>query len=73
MQGGTEVTSEEILAEYKKNISFYSRGGITVTGGEPLMQTPFVTALFRRLRDLGISTALDTSGYRLDARVKALL
>ena len=62
MQGGTEVTSEEILAEYKKNISFYSRGGITVTGGEPLMQTDFLIDLFRKAKADGIHTCIDTSG-----------
>lgn len=62
MQGGTEVTSEEILAEYKKNISFYSNGGITVTGGEPLMQTDFLIDLFKKAKDMGIHTCIDTSG-----------
>ena len=62
MQGGTEVTSEEILAEYKKNISFYSKGGITVTGGEPLMQTDFLIDLFRKAKAEGIHTCIDTSG-----------
>ncbi len=61
-QGGTEVTNEEILAEYKKNISFYSRGGITVTGGEPLMQTDFLIDLFRKAKAEGIHTCIDTSG-----------
>jgi pyruvate formate lyase activating enzyme len=62
MQGGTEVTSEEIIAEYKKNISFYSRGGITVTGGEPLMQTDFLIDLFEKAKAEGIHTCIDTSG-----------
>lgn len=62
MQGGQEVTSEEILNEYKKNISFYSKGGITVTGGEPLMQTDFLIDLFKKAKDMGIHTCIDTSG-----------
>ena len=62
MQGGTEVTSEEIIAEYKKNISFYSRGGITVTGGEPLMQTDFLIDLFKKAKRDKIHTCIDTSG-----------
>lgn len=62
MQGGTEITSEEIIAEYKKNISFYSRGGITVTGGEPLMQTDFLIDLFKKAKRDKIHTCIDTSG-----------
>ena len=38
---------EELLAQYARNEAFYRKGGITVTGGEPLLQIEFVTALFR--------------------------
>lgn len=41
---------------------FEEDGGVTVSGGEPLMQWQFVSELFRRLREAGIHTALDTSG-----------
>ncbi|NET16131.1 MAG: radical SAM protein, partial [Okeania sp. SIO1H6] len=41
----------------------FSGGGVTVTGGEPLMQPEFVKEIFQRCRLLGIHTALDTSGY----------
>lgn len=50
MSGGTDMTSEEILEQFEKNRTFYKTGGITVTGGEPLMQIDFVTDLFERLR-----------------------
>ncbi len=60
--GGTEMTIDEILAQYEKNRAFYSKGGITVTGGEPLMQMEFVTELFTAARSHGIHTCLDTSG-----------
>ena len=43
---GTEVTVDELLLQYKKNRSFYKSGGITVTGGEPLLQIDFITELF---------------------------
>ncbi len=56
------LTPEEVLAEYRKNRAFYEKGGITVTGGEPLAQTAFVTELFEQARAEGIHTALDTSG-----------
>lgn len=62
MSGGTEMTVAQILAQYEKNRAFYSRGGITVTGGEPLAQIEFVTELFGAAAHRGIHTCLDTSG-----------
>lgn len=59
---GTLMRVDELIAEYEKNREFYSRGGITVTGGEPLMQTPFVTELFKKAHERGIHTCIDTSG-----------
>ncbi len=60
--GGEEITVSEIISEYEKNRAFYSKGGITVTGGEPLLQTEFVTELFREAKKRGIHTCIDTSG-----------
>ncbi len=62
MSGGEELSSDEILARYKKNIAFYKSGGITVTGGEPLLQIDFLIELFMKAREKGIHTCLDTSG-----------
>ncbi len=59
---GLEMTVQEILSQYEKNKAFYSRGGITVTGGEPLVQMEFVTELFTDAARQGIHTCLDTSG-----------
>ncbi|MBQ4064936.1 MAG: pyruvate formate lyase-activating protein [Clostridia bacterium] len=67
LQGGTPVTSEEILAEYRKNRAFYSKGGITATGGEPLLQIDFLIDLFTKAKAEGIHTCLDTSGITFDA------
>ena len=61
-QGGTEMTAEELLEEYRRNRAFYRTGGITATGGEPLMQLPFLTEFFRKAKEDGIHTCLDTSG-----------
>ncbi|CDM98299.1 MAG: pyruvate formate-lyase-activating protein [Limnospira sp. PMC 1291.21] len=63
--GGQQVSVEEIIQQVVKYRSYmrFSNGGITVTGGEPLMQPEFVAEIFRRCRELGIHTALDTSGY----------
>ena len=72
--GGTQTTAEELVGRILRYRNYFGeRGGVTVSGGEPLCQTEFVTDLFRRLRELGISTALDTAGYRLDESVRALL
>lgn len=60
--GGTEMTVEQILELYEKNRSFYSHGGITATGGEPLLQMEFLTELFEEAAGRGIHTCLDTSG-----------
>ncbi len=59
---GIKVTPEEVLARYRKNKAFYSKGGLTVTGGEPLMQLPFLSELFVLAKQEGIHTCLDTSG-----------
>ena len=61
-KGGTPMTAEQILAQYRSAAHFYRRGGITVTGGEPLMQIGFVTELFEAARKEGIHTCLDTAG-----------
>ena len=60
--GGTKMTVDELLAGYQNNVSFYKKGGITATGGEPLMQLDFLTSLFREASAQGIHTCLDTSG-----------
>jgi pyruvate formate lyase activating enzyme len=59
------MTAEEILDEVMKDIDFYknSGGGITVSGGEPLSQCEFVTALLKDCKKEGLHTALDTTGY----------
>ena len=57
-----ELFAEEVLKKMTRNLPFYKTGGITVTGGEPLMQIDFVTELFALAKDAGIHTCLDTSG-----------
>lgn len=59
---GTEVTVEEILKNYDKNRSFYQKGGLTVTGGEPLLQIDFLLELFKAAKAEKIHTCIDTSG-----------
>lgn len=62
MDGGTLMEPSEILEQYERNISFYKGGGITVTGGEPLMQIDFLLDLFTQAKAKGIHTCIDTSG-----------
>lgn len=62
MDGGYEITADEIIDEYLKNSAFYKNGGITVTGGEPLMQVEFLTELFKKAKLHNIHTCIDTSG-----------
>lgn len=57
-----EWTPEELLAEVKRYKSFIRKGGVTVSGGEPLLQAAFVREFFRLCQAAGIHTALDTSG-----------
>lgn len=56
------LSVDEILAQYHKNEAFYEKGGITATGGEPLLQLDFLIELFERCHQEGIHTCLDTSG-----------
>jgi pyruvate formate lyase activating enzyme len=59
---GELTTAEEAFADVKKYKSFHKSGGLTLSGGEPLMQPDFVQAMFKMAKDEGIHTALDTSG-----------
>lgn len=56
------MTVDEIMQKYDGVKEFVQSGGITVTGGEPLLQIDFVTELFKVAKAHGIHTALDTSG-----------
>ena len=68
MDNASIMTSEEILAKYAKNASFYKNGGITVTGGEPLLQLDFVIDLFKKAKEKNIHTCLDTSGITFNEK-----
>lgn len=61
---GKEYTVEEIVKEVVKDKLFYkhSKGGVTLSGGEPLLQIDFVEELLKRLKEENIQTAIDTCG-----------
>ncbi|MBK5195440.1 MAG: pyruvate formate lyase-activating protein [Proteiniphilum sp.] len=61
-EGSYRMTPEELLEEVMRYKSFIAKGGVTVTGGEPLMQAAFVREFFLLCREQGIHTALDTAG-----------
>lgn len=62
VNGGTIMTVEEVLAGLLRNQDFYDSGGLTVSGGEPLLQIDFLLALFTAAKQHGIHTCMDTSG-----------
>ncbi len=59
---GQEVTPEEVVERILDYRNFISRGGVTLSGGEPLLQADFCQALLQLLHEHGIHTAIDTSG-----------
>lgn len=69
-----EMTSEELLAEVVKYRSYIRKGGVTLTGGEPMMQAEFVAEFFEKCHVEGLHTCLDTSGVIFnEASQRALL
>lgn len=62
LNGGTLMEPQYIIEQYERNISFYNNGGLTVTGGEPLMQIDFLIELFTLAYEKDIHTCIDTSG-----------
>lgn len=68
-----EMTPEEVFKEINKVKNFIRNGGITISGGEPLLQPDFILELFKRCKEEGIHTAIDTSGYLLNDKIKAVL
>ncbi len=70
--GGTEMSAEEVVAIAKRYKPFYRRsgGGVTISGGEPLLQMEFLREVFPKLKAEGISIALDTSGYGQENQFK---
>ena len=71
--GGKEMSVDMLVAEiFKYRPYFGKEGGVTVSGGEPLVQIDFVTELFKALKKEGINTCLDTSGVLFN-REKSVL
>jgi pyruvate formate lyase activating enzyme len=62
---GTLYSVDEVFEKIKRYIPYFknSGGGITVSGGEPLIQAEFISELFRKCKEEGIHTAVDTNGF----------
>ncbi len=74
LNGGMEYSSDEILDKVTRYREYFGEeGGITVSGGEPLLQAEFVCELFSKCHEIGINTCLDTSGSIINDRIKELL
>lgn len=76
LHSGTPTSTQELIKHILNYKSYMdnSGGGVTVSGGEPLLQSEFVTELFKKLKELGIHTALDTAGsLPISNQIKELL
>ncbi len=62
VNAGEEMEASYIIEQYKRNEGFYTDGGLTVTGGEPLLQIDFLLELFSLCKENHIHTCIDTSG-----------
>lgn len=64
IDAGQAIAVDDLIQQISKYQAYIRPpGGVTISGGEPLLQPHFVQAVFQRCRELGIHTALDTSGY----------
>ena len=71
---GKKYTVDEIVNQVKRYVPYMGKdGGVTITGGEPLLQIDFVIEVFKKLKQEGIHTCLDTSGFISIDKLKDLL
>ncbi len=70
---GTLTDSGELCARIKRLYPYIKDGGVTFSGGEPLLQAEFFSSLAEELHEMGLHVALDTSGALMNEGVKKLL
>lgn len=68
-----QLTAQEAFEEVRKVKGFLKTGGVTISGGEPLLQADFITEFFQICREEGIHTCIDTSGFVFNKKVKETL
>jgi pyruvate formate lyase activating enzyme len=74
IHGGTLVSIDELVSKAMKQKTYFGKtGGVTVSGGEPLLQRSKLIHFFDRLHENGINTCLDSNGRVLDEHTKELL
>ena len=74
LQTGKVFSSEQVLEKILRCRDYFGKeGGVTLSGGEPLLQAAFVRELFSLCKEAGIHTCLDTSGCIWNQDVEALL
>ncbi len=74
MSCGKEYTSDEIVQKAVKYKEYFGKeGGITLSGGEPLLQAEFAAEIFEKCHENGINTCLDTSGCVISGEVERLI
>ena len=72
--GGVQYTPEDIVSKAERFKEYFGAdGGITLSGGEPLLQAGFAARVFAICKEKGINTCLDTSGSLINDEVKKLL
>lgn len=72
---GKDLTVKEVIQEVKKDYSHFLRsdGGLTISGGEPLMQKEFTKALLLEAKSNGINTAMETTAYAKESDIREIL
>ena len=71
---GKQYTAKEVVERAERYKEYFGKeGGITVSGGEPLLQAEFVTEIFKQAREKGVNTCLDTSGCIINENTEELL
>ncbi len=74
VKGGVQYTADVLVERALRYRSYFGEdGGVTLSGGEPLLQTDFACEFFSLCREAGLNTCLDTSGSILGERIEALL
>lgn len=68
MSQGKQMSALDIIRQYERNQAFYTKGGLTVTGGEPLLQVDFLLELFSLAKERKIHTCIDTSGITFQSK-----